>query len=283
MKLYAISDLHLNYRENRAALETLAPHPDDWLILAGDIGTSLRHLDLALRKLTRVFARVLWVPGNHELWSLDNDDPRGESKYQSLVDRCRDYAVLTPEDPFVLWEGEGGPCLIAPLFLLYDYSFRPHAVPADKAIAWAMQSGILCADEHYLHPAPHASRSEWCAERCIAAEEKLTAASGSHPLVLINHFPLKKALVRLPRIPRFSIWCGTERTDDWDRRFQAKVVVSGHLHIRTTDWIEGVRFEEVSMGYPTQWRRRGGMESYLREILPGSERQPRERGPILHW
>jgi hypothetical protein len=97
----------------------------------------------------------------------------------------------------------------------------------------------------------------------------LAKASRQHPVVLINHFPLKRQLVRLPRIPRFSVWCGTDRTEDWHQRFRAKVVVAGHLHIRTTDWIDGTRFEEVSLGYPNQWRSRQGMEAYLREILPG--------------
>jgi hypothetical protein len=37
-RLFAISDLHLAYTENRAALEQLPNHPDDWLIMAGDLG-----------------------------------------------------------------------------------------------------------------------------------------------------------------------------------------------------------------------------------------------------
>jgi len=47
--------------------------------------------------------------------------------------------------------------------------------------------------------------------------------------VLINHFPLREDLVRLRRIPRFSIWCGTKATQEWHTRFRAQVVVSGHL------------------------------------------------------
>ena len=36
MKLYALSDLHVGFEPNRAALESLAAHPEDWLILGGD-------------------------------------------------------------------------------------------------------------------------------------------------------------------------------------------------------------------------------------------------------
>jgi hypothetical protein len=91
----------------------------------------------------------------------------------------------------------------------------------------------------------------------------------SHGVVLVGHFPLRSDLVRIPRIPRFSIWCGTERTGNWHRRFRAVVVVSGHLHVRATDWRDGVRFEEVSLGYPHQWQEERGIAAYLREILPG--------------
>ena len=74
-----------------------------------------------------------------------------------------------------------------------------------------------------------------------------------HPLVLINHFPLRQDLVRLSTIPRFSLWCGTRYTENWHTRFRAAVVISGHLHRPATDWRDGVRFEEVSLGYPREW------------------------------
>jgi hypothetical protein len=74
-------------------------------------------------------------------------------------------------------------------------------------------------------------------------------------------------------VPRFSIWCGTRRTEEWHRRFGAAVVVYGHLHIRRTTLQNDTRFEEVSLGYPRQWRQRRGLQSYLREILPGPSRK----------
>jgi hypothetical protein len=71
-------------------------------------------------------------------------------------------------------------------------------------------------------------------------------------------------------VPRFSVWCGTTRTEDWARRFGARAVVSGHLHLRTTLVRHGVRYEEVSLGYPRDWRHERGIDWYLREILPGT-------------
>ena len=271
MKLYGISDLHLNYTINRQALEALPPYPDDWLILAGDIGDTEQDLHFALSILTRRFARLLWAPGNHDLWTLPSDASglRGEAKYQRLVSICRYYGALTPEDPYVLWPGEGPTCLLAPLFLLYDYSFRPDDVPEEQAVAWAAETDVICTDEVLLHPDPYLSRQAWCAARCLYTERRLREVSTRAPLVLINHFPLRQDLVQLVRIPRFSIWCGTRRTEHWHVHFPVTAVVYGHLHIRGTHFRDGVRFEEVSFGYPRDWRSERGLQYYLREILPG--------------
>jgi hypothetical protein len=88
--------------------------------------------------------------------------------------------------------------------------------------------------------------------------------------VLVNHWPLRYDLARPPRVPRFSLWSGTTRTEDWGRRYRARAVVTGHLHFRTTLWRHGVRYDEVSLGYPRDWRREHGIAWYLREVLPES-------------
>lgn len=271
MKLYAISDLHLACTSNRQALEALPPHPEDWLILGGDIGETEEQLRFALAVLTRRFAQLLWVPGNHDLWSMPSDRAqlRGDAKYRRLVSTCREYGVLTPEDPYVAWPGSSKPYLLAPIFTLYDYSFRPDDVPAERAVAWAEETDVVCSDEFVLHPEPYNSRAEWCAARVAYTERRLSLVPRTASLIVIGHWPLRNDLVRLSRIPRFSIWCGTRRTEDWHTRFPISTVVYGHLHMRATDYRDGVRFEEVSLGYPRNWEFERGIESYLREILPG--------------
>ena len=238
---------------------------DDWLILAGDVCEREDDLAWVLDALCPRFARVIWVPGNHELWTLPGEGEKDAPKYDRLVALCRSRGVLTPEDDYPLWPGDGPPTVIAPLFLLYDYSFRPAGVEREHAVDWALEKGILCADEKLLSPSPYPSRDAWCRARCDATQARLCAIDPSTTTVLINHFPLRQSHARLPLIPRFSIWCGTTRTDDWHTRFRARVVVYGHLHIRRTHHDDGVRFEEVSVGYPGQWS--GDPNNLLRVIL----------------
>ncbi len=268
-RLFAISDLHLSHPSNREALGDIGQYPQDWLIVAGDVGHSPDHLRLALDTLVPRFAHVVWAPGNHDLWVSSNhqDGGRGLDRYGELVAICQARGVTTPEDPYPEFPGEPR-TVVVPMFLLYDYTFRPPDIAAADAVRWAREAGVLCSDERLLDPHPYANRAAWCADRCAITESRLTGLPAGTRTVLVNHWPLRYDLARPPRIPRFSIWCGTSRTEDWATRFGARAVVSGHLHLRTTLVRFGVRYEEVSLGYPRDWRRERGIDWYLRQILP---------------
>jgi hypothetical protein len=70
-----------------------------------------------------------------------------------------------------------------------------------------------------------------------------------------------------------------ERTADWHRRFRAAAAVYGHLHIPLTLAIDGVRFDEVSLGYPREWKSRAEQPPYpVRRIIPPDP----DRRPIDH-
>lgn len=272
MQLLALSDLHVEHEANRAALSALAPRPEDWLVLAGDVSDSVRGLAWALDLLGPKFARLLWVPGNHELWTerSGTDLERGEARYQKLVAVCRARGVLTPEDEYPEWPLpiDGARVRIAPLFLLYDYSFAPAEHRGqERAVAWAAAAGIGAADEILLHFDPHPSRAAWCQARLQSTAARLEQASREHALVLINHWPLRHDLVRLGLVPRYAPWCGTRETERWHLRFRAIACVHGHLHVRATDERDGVRFEEVSLGYPRHWDPKLGAGHYVRRIL----------------
>lgn len=202
---------------------------------------------------------MVWVPGNHELWTHPSDPVRlrGEARYLHLVDLCRSLGVLTPEDPYPVWEDADGPVTVAPLFLLYDYTFRaPGATTRDESLAIAHRAGIVCADEHFLHPDPYPTRDDWCRARVRETELRLAGIPEDHRTVLVNHYPLVREPTDVLRHPEFAQWCGTELTRDWHRRFRAAAVIYGHLHIPRVTHHDGVRFEEVSIGYPREWRAR---------------------------
>src|SRR6201986_5058754 len=87
MRLLAISDLHLGHPVNRDCFPSIGPSREDWLIVAGDIAESEKHIATAFEYLVQHFARVIWVPGNHELWTTNRapEATRGVARDQALV------------------------------------------------------------------------------------------------------------------------------------------------------------------------------------------------------
>ena len=67
--LWAISDLHVAVKANKAVVESLRPrNPADWLIVAGDVAERPELVLKTLGEFSRRWAQVIWVPGNHELF-----------------------------------------------------------------------------------------------------------------------------------------------------------------------------------------------------------------------
>jgi 3',5'-cyclic AMP phosphodiesterase CpdA len=275
-RLLGISDLHIGYPENRAYADALSPAgPDDWLIVAGDVGEVFADVGFVLASLASRFAKVIWTPGNHELWTLPADPValRGAARYEALVKVCRRFGVLTPEDEFPVWTGPDGPVTVAPLFTLYDYSFQAGRAAAEAAggrpaaLAAARKAGIKPVDEGRLHTDPYPSAAAWCRDLVATAERRLAAVEG--PVVLVSHWPLVRDPVAALRHQEFAPWCGTARTADWHTKHEVVAAVHGHLHIPGTARYDGVRFEEVSVGYPREWQRRGTAPPDPRVILNG--------------
>ncbi|MET7768406.1 metallophosphoesterase [Nocardia sp. NPDC005366] len=268
----AVSDLHIAHRGNRQVIERIRPqHPGDWLIVAGDVAEKIDDIRWALTLLRSRFDTVVWVPGNHELWTtaLDPAPLRGVGRYEHLVEMCRDIGVVTPEDSYPVWRGAGGPVRLVPMMLLYDYTFLPAGAP-DKAagLRIARQRDVIAVDEHLLVSDPYSSVDDWCRARVAHTKARLDSLDPAVPLVLINHFPLVREPTLLMAPPEFGMWCGTELTADWHRAYNVLCAVYGHLHLPRTDCYDGVRFEEVSVGYPREWQRRGLPDPLLRRILP---------------
>lgn len=171
-RLFAGSDLHSSVRDNGPLLDRIRPRtPHDWLIVAGDVAEHVDDIERTLRVLAGRFAKVIWAPGNHELWTHPGDPVqlRGTARYQRLVQVCRKAGVATPEDAYPVWHGPGGPLRIAPLFVLYDDSFLPDGA---------------------TDSAPYPTREAWCAARVTESERRLAEADDPAVLlVLVNHFP----------------------------------------------------------------------------------------------
>lgn len=278
-QLWAISDLHVEHPINAEAVTSLPDFGEDWLIIAGDVGNSCSHLSWTLSELSQRFNKLFWTPGNHDLWVLPSD--RGESgvaRYHSLVDICRQYGCITPEDPFELWSETH---LIAPVFTLYDYSFRPEHVALETAVEWALEADIFCSDEVLLATSPYKDVVEWSASRVGLTERRLEAArnTSDRRLILVSHYPFRRSDVVVSQNPRFSIWCGTQATAQWPIYYKADACVYGHLHCPNIRHESECIYAEVSFGYPRHRTDYRDLASALTLVARGDELFPQ---PLQH-
>lgn len=247
--LWAVSDLHVAAPGNRALVDELVwpDRPGDWLIVAGDVAERTSTVLEVLGSLVDRFAQVIWVPGNHELFSRSRDAHRGRDRYRDLVRRCRGIGVLTPEDDYPVFAGH----TVVPMFTLYDHSWRNPELTATQALLAAEGNGVMFTDQVAI--APFVDVPAWCHERLSYTVRRLSRISG--PTVLVNHWPLVRCLTDRLELPEIALWSGSRDTEDWPTRFHASTVVYGHLHIPVVQTVDGVVHAEVSLGYPREHRR----------------------------
>lgn len=228
MRIYAISDLHADFRENRRLLERISTreHRGDALIVAGDIADSLAVVSDVLRSLRDRFASVFFVPGNHELW-VRND--RGDSleKFTAVLDACRVAGVHTAP-------ARAGGAWVVPLFSWYDASFDVLGEgDAASLEAWSDRyfcrwpAGMGRIDRHFL------------------AMNDRSLRRYDAPVITFSHFVPRTELV--PRVQwllfkGLPLVAGTVELDEQIRRVGAKVHVFGHTHIPEDRVIDGVRY-----------------------------------------
>ncbi|AKK06174.1 putative phosphohydrolase [Corynebacterium mustelae] len=258
--LWAVADLHAAVKQNRAAIDRIVSRdPGDWLIVAGDVAERTELVIEILHKLRKRFAKVIWVPGNHELFSRSTDRFQGRAKYDELCDACRKIDVLTPEDPYPVFHG----VTIVPLFTLYDYSFRQPGLTVEQAVTAARERGIMLTDEFAI--APFVDIRAWCWDRLAYSIKRLSRITG--PTILINHWPLVVEPVNKLKYTEIGLWCGTRHTRTWAQRYNAQAVVFGHLHTPGETMVDGVRHIEVSLGYPREWQTPGHLGPWPYPVL----------------
>ena len=242
------------------AVEALEAHPDDWLIVAGDTGDTPAHLDFVLRTLTPRFAQLIWVPGNHDLWTPRAlaADQRGVAHYERLVELCRSYGVLTPEDPYAVWPGDGprapsSRCSCSTTTRSRRTTWRRTSAVAGRRSRECARRTRTCWRPHPYRQPSRRGVTQRVAEARGPARQRSRRMSGSCSSITGRC----AAISRCCRAFRGSrSGAARARTDDWHRQFNVETVVYGHLHLRSSRAIDDVRFDEVSLGYPKQWDQR---------------------------
>ncbi|MDY6935441.1 MAG: metallophosphoesterase [Spirochaetota bacterium] len=118
MKIFALSDIHIDYEENHKWLYSLSEYDykDDILILAGDITDIIPSLSKAFEALKLKFHEVMYLPGNHDLWTYRNNIKNSIDKFNIIKKIANDYGINMKPAKF-------DSVSIIPLYGWFDFSF----------------------------------------------------------------------------------------------------------------------------------------------------------------
>jgi predicted phosphodiesterase len=237
VRVFALSDVHFDFEVNARWVDELSnlDYRDDALILAGDVTHKLSQLASCLRALVARFRKVLFVPGNHDLWVL------GEGPNKTSLQKFAEVATTVELSGASMQPFQTERVLIAPLFGWYDYSFGQ---PTEKlreiwmdyhACRWPVGFGAEEVANHF------------------AALNRQRAPGAAVKVITFSHF-----MPRLDLIPAFvpskhrllDPVLGSSRLEGSLRGLNSTLHVYGHSHINRRVCIDGVTYVNNALGYP---------------------------------
>lgn len=239
MRIFAISDLHTDFRENRLLLKQLSreEYTQDVLLVAGDIAERLEVIGETLTLLRSRFASVFYTPGNHELWTRD-DGCDSVEKFFRVIELCRRIGVSTSA-------GKQQGVRIVPLLSWYEIR---------RGADGGLEGPEEWADYYFCKwPEGIGSPSTYFLEM-----NEPHVRSYDEPVISLSHFLPRRDLLppverlRFKRLPEVAI---CEPLEEQIRRLGSVVHVFGHSHINCDLRFDGVRYVQHALRYPRERER----------------------------
>jgi len=239
MRVFTLSDIHIDYDVNARWVANLsnAEYLDDALILAGDVTDSRRLLDWCLSALAKRFKKVLFTPGNHDLWVIRED--REMNSLQKFDDV---RAVVESSGASMRAFRERGVSII-PLLGWYDYSFGE---PSEELRSMWMDYRACRWPRGY-------TENDVAAHFAALNDEQVRVEGDT--VITYSHF-----LPRIDLMPEFIPTAnkllypilGSTRLERQLRSLNSSIHVYGHSHVNRHVKIDGVTYINNAFGYPNE-------------------------------
>jgi predicted phosphodiesterase len=241
MRVFAVSDLHVDHDVNAKWVRELSSmdYVDDVLIVAGDLTDTLPRLDWCLRTLANRFRKVLFVPGNHELWLIrDSGVATSFDKFSRVVDvvQASGASMETYRLPGLA---------VVPLMSWYDYSFgQPcahlQAVWMDyHACRWPPGFSVPRIAAHFMAMNPD--------HESLSGERLITFSHFLPRIDVMPSFIPPESRILYPVL-------GSNLIETRLRAMSSSLHVYGHSHVNRNVVIDGVNYVNNALGYPAETR-----------------------------
>ena len=264
MRVYALSDLHVDYKRNMSLLQKMSDieYVDDALLLAGDISDDLDQLKTCLAGLRAKFRCVFFVPGNHDLWLRRKEYVDSIAKFWSILHLCQSLNVeICPakigysKDTTGVW--------IVPLYSWYvkpeegDCSLYAPKAGDDPTLS-------MWSDNRFTRW-PTTKNGAPTADYFLRLNEKNIRRTYDAPVISFSHFLPRTDLMfsaereknaagtrRKDRHPRFNFSrvAGCTCLEKQIRQLNSTVHVYGHQHRDRFRRVNDILYVSHCLGYP---------------------------------
>lgn len=274
MRIASVSDLHVDFADNRDAFVELAGAVHrggaDVVVVAGDVSHVDEHITLVLRSLRVAVETVAYLPGNHDLWLVP---PAAPSEDRDSWRRYREElpALCAAEGCHYLPRGplELGRVAIAGTTGWYDGSLlRPHArrEAPDDLLATGRFGDAQWSDARFARFLDSAGRPmppEVVArtmERELAAQlEDLDRHPEVEDVVVATHvLGFREALGPSRGLP-FDLLDAFMGSRSLGQVIQGskkvRAAIYGHTHFGARFEVGGIKVHGTPLGYPRERRR----------------------------
>ncbi len=239
MKVFTVSDLHVEYEENYKWILDLSKSDfrEDSLIVAGDISENTDLLKGVFEALKNRFQDVFFVPGNHDLWVRNNGYSSSIEKYWNIKDIADEFQVHTEPVSF-------SDLVIVPLLGWYDYSFGQ---PSDNLKnIWVDYSACKWENGQNEH-----NITDFFVDQNnthIENNFNKTVISFSHFLPRIDLMPSfipEKMRALYPVL-------GSSKIEQQVRKLNSRIHIYGHSHVNRQVTLNDILYINNAFGYPSE-------------------------------
>ncbi len=239
MKLVVTSDLHVDpggKLTTRARIDALAQSIADeapsLVVLAGDLGHTLRGWELCLDAFRAMPCPVAALAGNHDVWRDRSANLGSEALFSAaLADRCARAGVLWLEEQTLRF----GPIAVVGSMAWYDYSAVDPTVTMSAAQLEELKPAFNNDARFIDWPHRDGEVAARLGDALVAKLDALERDASITTVAVVTHVPLlEEQMERRPHDPTWGLCNAYFGNLTLGRRVTAfrkvRAVVSGHTH-----------------------------------------------------
>lgn len=255
MKIGVLSDLHIDtnrkkLKENETyagiLIKQIKHQKIDVLLLAGDISSDYLESQNFLDEVTQKSGiPILFVPGNHDFWSIKNGETDTKKIYQFFKNQPNNLV----DQPYILnddWAIVGNPGW-------YDYGYGDQSKYTEEEFNEMKLRFGVWQDKRYVH---WGKENKQVAQWMLGQLESDLQSVGERKIILMTHVVTHpRFVVPLPHkiYDYFNAFLGSSSYEKLYQKYPIAYSVMGHVHFRKTLVDNQINYICACLGGSKHW------------------------------